>query len=300
LRAAVTGAFGYSGRYITRLLLDQGWSVRCLTGHPDRVNPFDGQIDVSLLQFEDLDALRQALDGIDVLYNTYWIRFAFGTMTFDRAVDNSRLLVSCAAKAGVKRIVHVSITNPSLDSRLPYFSGKAEVERAVRDSGMSYAILRPAVFFGGNDVLINNVAFILRRFPAFGVVPGNYGIQPIHVEDMAKIAVEMGDDQADIIADAAGPETFTFLELVQRIKNAVVSRAVIMPVPRQVLLTTADLLGWVTKDVPLTRDEIEGLTSNLLVSTEEPRGTTRLTDYLSQHAQELGTTWASELERHFR
>jgi uncharacterized protein YbjT (DUF2867 family) len=297
---AVTGAFGYSGRHLAALLLERGTRVRSLTGHPDRPDPFGGQVEVRRFEFEDAARMQADLADVKVLYNTYWVRFDHGASTFARAVDHSRRLFRVAADAGVERVVHVSITNPSLDSELPYFRGKAEVERALRDSGVPHAILRPAVFFGGRDVLVNNIAWLLRRLPVFGVAGGRYGIQPIHVADFARLAVEHGEGRASATTvDAVGPEVFTFRELVQLVRDAVGSRAPIVTVPPRLVLVAARLLGAVVRDVVLTTDEIVGLTSNLLVSTAPPTAPTRFTEWLGRHAGELGVEWASELRRHY-
>ncbi|HSN14014.1 MAG TPA: NAD(P)H-binding protein [Anaeromyxobacteraceae bacterium] len=297
---AVTGAFGYSGRHVTDLLLAQGKRVRSLTGHPDRPDPFAGRVEVRRLELDDPARLRDALSGVQVLYNTYWVRFAHGATSHARAVEQSRRLFRAAVEAGVERIVHVSITNPSLDSPLPYFRGKAEVERALAATGISHAVLRPAVFFGGRDVLINNIAWLLRRLPIFGVVPGSYGLQPIHVEDMARLAVEQGESRATVTMDAVGPEALGFAELVQRVRRAVGSRALVAPVPPWLLLTASRLLGPVVGDVVLTPDELAGLTGNLLVSKAPPTASTRFTTWLGEHAGELGRAWANEIDRHFR
>ena len=296
---AVTGAFGYSGLHLARLLLERGDHVRNLTGHPDRPDPFGGRVEVTRFRFDDPASMRATLADVRVLYNTYWVRFDHGASTFARAVEHTRALFRAAAEAGVERVVHVSITNPSLDSRLPYFRGKAENERALRESGLSYAILRPAVFFGGRDVLINNIAWLLRRLPVFGVAPGKYGIQPIHVEDMAQLAVAQGERSDNVILDAVGPETFEFQELVRLVRLAVGSRSRISPVPKWLLLATSRIVGSVVGDVVLTRDEVEGLTANLLVSRNPPTTSTRFSDWLSANAQHLGVEWASELHRHY-
>ncbi len=297
---AVTGAFGYSGRHIAKLLLDQGAHVRSLTGHPDRPDPFGGCVEVRRFQFEDPARMREALADVKVLYNTYWVRFAHGATTHARAVEHCRRLFQAAAEAGVQRVVHVSITNPSLDSTLPYFKGKAQVEQALAGSGLSHAILRPAVFFGGRDVLINNIAWLLRRLPIFGIAPGRYGLQPIHVEDMARLAVEQGASWTNVTMDAVGPEALGFDELVHMVRRAVGARALVTPVPRWLLLLASSLLRPLVGDVVLTADEIEGLCSNLLVSSGPATGPTKFSGWLGQHAQELGVTWASELDRHFR
>ena len=297
---AVTGAFGYSGQHLTTRLLAQGARVRSLTGHPDRPDPFGGRVEVRPFRFDDPAALRAALADVAVLYNTYWVRFAHGTTTHALAVEHSRRLFRAAAEAGVERVVHVSITNPSLDSRLPYFKGKAEVEQALAASGLSHAILRPAVFFGGRDVLINNIAWLLRRLPVFGVAPGRYGLQPIHVDDLACLAVEQGASRADVTLDAVGPEIFDFAGLVRLVRRAIGARAVVTPVPRWLLLLASRLLQPLVGDVVLTADEVDGLRAGLLVSQAPPTGTTRFTGWLEEHADELGVEWASELGRHFR
>ena len=298
--SAVTGAFGYSGRCLTRLLLDRGERIRNLTGHPDRPDPFAGAVEVTRFRFEDRQAMRAALRDVRVLYNTYWVRFDHGASTFARAVENSRALFRAAADAGVERIVHVSITNPSPDSPLPYFRGKAMVESALQETGFSHAILRPAVFFGGRDVLVNNIAWLLRRLPVFGLARGSYGLQPIHVEDFARLAAEQGASRIDVVLDAVGPEVFRFEELVRLVRGAVGSRALLVPVPPALLLAAARLLGAIVRDVVLTPDEIAGLTANLLVSKEPPTAPTRLSEWLAGSAQGLGSEWASELQRHYR
>src|ERR1700680_2251717 len=178
----VTGAFSYTGKYVTRLLLNAGGRVRTLTSHPERANIFGGQVEIAPLDFTDHAGLVQSLRGASVLYNSYWVRFSHGRATFDEAVANSRTLINAAREAGVGRIVHLSIANPSLDSCLPYYSGKALVEKAIVDSGLSYAILRPTIIFGPEDILINNIAWFVRLFPVFAIPgSGRYQVPPIFV-----------------------------------------------------------------------------------------------------------------------
>jgi len=294
---AVTGAFGYSGRYIARRLLDAGKRVITLT-NSTTVDPFDGRIASFPLTFSNPTALEESLRGVTVLYNTYWVRFNHKRFTHRQAVDNTKVLFRAAAGAGVKRVVHVSITNPSIDSPLEYFSGKAEVEAALADSALSYAILRPTVLFGREDILINNIAWMLRRFPVFGVFgDGSYRLQPIFVDDLAKLALEHGARNDNVTIDAIGPETFTYRELVATIGSITGCRRKVISVPPAVAYYAGVVLGRLVGDVVITRDEIRGLMDGLLYVESPPSGETRLTDWVRQHRSELGRRYASELAR---
>ena len=227
----VTGAFSYSGGAIARELERSGRRVRTLTGHPGRARP-GSDIDVRPLDFDDIVGLTSALEGATTLYNTYWVRFPHGEDDHDRAVANSRALFHAARRAGVERIVHVSITHPSVSSPYAYFRGKAKVERALAEVGVPYAVLRPAILFGGDGVLLNNIAWLLRRLPVFGVGGrGDYRIRAVHIDDLAALAVAAGAERTDTVLDAVGPERPTFLELVQVIREAVGSRSLILKVP---------------------------------------------------------------------
>jgi nucleoside-diphosphate-sugar epimerase len=298
---AVTGAFGYTGKYITRRLLSMGEGVLTLTGHPTREDPFGDRVSVAPFNFDNQSQLTESLRGATTLFNTYWVRFSHGRVTFDNAVANTKTLIRAAEEAGVRRIVHVSITNASESSPLPYFRGKALLEQAIMQSGLSYAIIRPTVIFGTEDILINNIAWFLRRFPVFAVPgSGDYRLQPIFVEDLTEIAVSAAHRDENLAVDAVGPEVFTFEELVRLIAEKIRSRARIIHLKPGLALFLSGLLGRVLGDVTLTRDELKGLMSNLLVSDSPPTGQTRLTDWLTRNADSLGAKYASELDRHYR
>ena len=300
MKIAVTGAFTYSGKYITRRLLARGEEVISLTGHPDRPDPFGAQVQKFALNFQDPQALRDALRGVETFFNTYWVRFDQGRNTQPRAVENTRVLVRAAADAGVRRIVHISITNPSADSPLPYFWGKAANEKTVTESGMSYAILRPTVLFGGEDILINNIAWLLRHFPFFAL-PGDglYRLQPVFVEDMADLAIEGAYASENIIWDAVGPETYTFRELVELIGHMIGHPRMLLQVPPRLALVASQLIGLLVRDVVLTPEEVVGLMAKLLISNDRPRCPTRLSEWLAAHREAVGARYASELQRHY-
>ncbi len=297
-RDVVTGAFGYSGKYITSHLLEQGRTVHTITNSPGRANPFGGRVTASPFHFDDLPKLVDTLGGVEVLYNTYWVRFNFDTFSHGLAVENTLKLFKAARQAGVRRVVHISITNPSEDSDLEYFRGKARLERELRQSGLSYAILRPAVLFGKEDILVNNVAWVLRRFPVFGVFgDGSYKLQPIFVDDLAKLAVREGQATENRIVDAIGPETFTFRGLVETIGEIIGRPRRIIRVSPAFGYLVASIIGKFVGDVFLTRDEIAGLMRGLLATASTPAGTTKLTDWAGVNRELLGHRYSSELAR---
>ena len=294
----VTGAFGFSGQYIARRLLDAGCRVRTLTASPERANPFGGRVEAHPYHFDDPAALAASLRGADVLYNTYWVRFNTPECTFDDALRHTRTLFAAAKEAGVRRIVHTSITNPSEDSPFGYFRGKALAERALMESGLSYAILRPAVLFGDEGILINNIAWALRHMPIFGVFGnGRYRLRPIHVDDFAALAVEQGGRSENVVLDAVGPETFAYRDLIEMIGRAIGKRRPILSVPAFLGWRTAYLVGKIMGDTLLTRDEVRGLMANLLASNAPATGPTRLSDWVRDHADALGTRYFGELVR---
>jgi uncharacterized protein YbjT (DUF2867 family) len=296
----VTGAFSYTGRWIAERLLDLGREVVTLSRSPA---PAGSPIATRTLQFADEDGLARALDGAETLYNTYWIRFERGASTFERAVRNTKTLFAAAARAGVGRVVHLSVTNADrgAGAAFPYFRGKAELEDALRRSGLSYAIVRPTLVFGPEDILVNNIAWGLRRFPVF-LMPGrgDYRVQPVSVGDTARIVVEAGLAGENVEIDAAGPETLTFEELVRLVGEAVGARRRILHTPPWLALAAGRLVGWAQRDVILTRDELLGLMASLLTSDGDPLGRDRFGDWVAATADTLGRAYVSELERNFR
>jgi uncharacterized protein YbjT (DUF2867 family) len=297
----VTGAFGYSGSRIAERLLDSGRQVRTLTFHPDRPHALQGRVEALPYRFDDPSALARSLEGVSTLYNTFWVRYDHGQTSFANAIESSRMLFFAAARAGVGRIVHLSITNPSIESPLPYFRGKSLVEYALAQSGVRYSIVRPTWIFGGErDVLVNNIAWILRRMPAFAVPGlGDYLVQPVHIDDLARICIDAAGAADDIVLDAAGPETMRFGDLVARIRTAVGARVPIIPVPPRVMSAAARALGLVLRDVVLTPDEITGLMAGQLVSHDPPLGRIAFSRWLDEHKASVGRSYANELDRHF-
>ncbi len=296
----VTGAFGYSGAAIARELLAAGHGVRTLTGHGGRA-PAQTPIDVRPLDFADPDGLTRDLTGAHTLYCTYWIRFPHDGVTHDTAVANLRTLFDAAARAGIQRIVHVSITHADLASPYPYFRGKAAAERYLASVGVGHAIVRPAILFGGDGVLLNNIAWLLRRLPVFAVGGrGDYRIRPIHVDDLARLCVRLGSGTESVTVDAVGPDSVSFRDMVTAIRSAVGSRSLIVPAPGWLIPPMSAVLSAALRDVLLTTEEYDAMAAGLADSTAPATGDTSLTNWIAAHGDSLGRTYANELARHYR
>lgn len=282
---AVTGATSYTGRFIAARLEASGRSARGLRRS----------------DLDDSGRLAGALEGVDTLYNTFWIRFEHGPITYAWATERSRQLFAAASRAGVRRIVHLSVINASHDAPTAYFRAKATVEDLLAANGVPFAIVRPTVTFGQGDILLNNLAWTLRRLPVFGIPgDGRYPIQPVHVDDIADVAIAAASAPTGSVLDAAGPDIYTFREFVALVREAVGSRALVVPIPVGAALAAARLIGVVVHDQVLRRDEVTELQARLMSSAAPPSGRIRLSEWLADHADSIGRRWANEMDRHYR
>jgi uncharacterized protein YbjT (DUF2867 family) len=298
---AVTGAFSFTGRAIAARLLDHGRQVVTLVRRRPATNPFGDRIRAVETELDDGSTLAPALEGVDTLYNTHWIRFERGEVTFELAIARTLRLIEAARQAGVRRLVHISVVNASESAPTDYFVAKARLETRVRESGLSHAIVRPTLTYGEGDILVNNLCWVLRRVPAFGVPgDGRYRFQPVHVDDAAAIAVRAGNQAERMETDAAGPDILTFDEFVRLLAGAIGRRVWLIHMPPMLSLSASRMLGLLVRDVLLTTDEVTELTAGLLVSSHPPAGTIRLADWAVAHAHQLGRDYHSELDRHFR
>ena len=297
----VTGAFGYIGRHISKALLEAGRTVRTITTHPDKPNPFGPSVEAFSYSFDDPDRLTRTLRGADTLYNTYWIRFPLHGQTYEKALDHTETLFRCAREAGVARIVHIGVTRASLDSDLPYYRGKAVQESMLKASGVPFSIIRPTLVFGEEDILVNNIAWLIRKSPVFPVFgSGRYRLQPIFVGDLATTAIRQSAEAPGATVDTIGPETFTFQELVTLVAEKLGKTPLVVNVPPALGIFCGNVLGAFLGDVLLTRNELKGLMDEMLTSEQAPNGVTKLTDWLEKNKSTVGARYSSEVARHFR
>jgi NADH dehydrogenase len=301
MKNVVTGSFGYIGKYITRKLLDQGEQVSTITTHVNKPNPFGNAIEVHPYNFQRPDKLIENLIDVSTLYNTYWIRFEYNNQTYSEAIKNTITLFNCAKAAGIKRIVHISVTNASVESDLPYYSGKGIQERELIKCGIPYSIVRPTLVFGKEDILINNIAWLIRRFPVFPIFGnGLYRVQPVFVEDLASIAIKCAEGTESFIIDAIGPESYTFQEFVQLIASKLKPNLKLVNISPRLGIALGKLIGFALRDKLLTKNELKGLMEGNLISSQAPNGSTRFSDWLDSNTQSLGAIYSSEIKRHFK
>jgi NADH dehydrogenase len=291
----VTGAFSFTGRFITTELLARGRLVRTLTNHPSRPGRLL-EVETAPLQFTDRQRLLADLTGVETLYNTYWIRYPQVGTTFDRAVANIAFLAEAARAAGVAKIVHVSVSNPSITSRLAYYRGKAEAEEVIKQSGIDWSIVRPTLIFGQGDILLNNIAWLLRHLPIFFVPgDGSYRLQPVSGPDVARICLAAGNG---LITDAAGPEIMSYRDLTQRLAATVGVSRPVFEIPPKLALASLVPMNLILRDTILVKEELDGLMGENLVSSEPAIGTERLGDFLESVRDTIGRAYASEMARH--
>jgi NADH dehydrogenase len=294
----ITGALGYTGKVVAEQLLEQGVRLRTLTNSPNRPNPFGDAIEINPLAFDDPELLTRSLAGADVLYNTYWVRFNHKHFTFEQAVTNTKILFDAALRAGVQRIVHVSILHADEADDLGYYKGKHELEDSLKATGIPHSIVRPGVLFGRGDILVNNITWALRQMPIFGVFgDGQYRLRPLHVEDMARLLIEHANKTGNVTVDAVGPECFSYIELVDVLADILQLRRPIMRIPSPIAFACTKLLNPIVKDVIITREEVKGLMRGLLDSENPATGSIKLTDWAREHRDTLGKRYASEVGR---
>ncbi len=301
MTSIVTGAFGYIGKYIARQLIQQGEKVATITTHPDKPNPFGDSLKAFHYDFEKPDLLKEHLIGAETLYNTYWVRFEHYGASFEQAVKNTRILFDCAREAGIKKIVHISVTNPALAPQLPYYAGKAQQEQALIECAVPYSIVRPTLVFGNEDILVNNIAWLIRKSPVFPIFgDGKYHVRPVFVGDLAEIAVEIAREPDSRIIDAIGAEDYSFEGFVRLIARMIKPGEILFHLPPRLGIMLGQLIGLALGDIVLTADELRGLMSNLLTSNQAPNGTTLFSKWLVEHASGIGATYSSERRRHFK
>ena len=251
------------------------------------------------------DALTSALEGADILACAYWTRHNRPPvghrgpwLSHAEATERTGMLVESALAAGVSRLVWTSIANPGLDPDLSYYAGKAQVERFVKESGIPYAVLRPACFFGPGGLLIENIAWAVRHLPVFPIPSGDpYHVRPIHVDDYAQLVADACRGTDTFTQDATGPDRIEFQELIRYIARTINARTQIVRLPIGVCHFLYGAASHLMRETILTLDELKGLSRNRLDSQEPPSGSISLTAWIKENAETIGSRFLREPRR---
>ena len=214
------------------------------------------------------------------------------------AVKNSKKLFLAAKEAGVGKIVHVSVANPDKAPDWAYFRGKVIVEEFLKKTGVSHSIVRPTLLYGHQqDVLVNNIAWLLRHLPFFGMFgDGKYPVQPIYADDVANICIDQGQLSENTVVDAAGPDTFEYREFLDILSKGMGRRNILIPIPDWLTLMVGQLMGLLLQDIVITEAEIRGLRQGLAASSEEPLGTTSFRDWAEENGDDLGRIYRNDIK----
>jgi len=318
-RVAVTGAFSYTGRYLTRLLLDTGHSVLNLSNRSVPISsatvsftPAELERVTSIpLEFSKPQELGRALEGCDALYCTYFVRFAMAGDSHTKCAERLAGMFALAKSAGVRKVVFSSHTRASEDSPFPYIAGKAHACTALRNSGLDYGIVRPCGIFGdtaGESILMNNAAWVLRKTPVMLLAGnGEHRFQPVHVRDMADLMFELGTSRAAAEErDACGPDAPMAKDLFRAIGAAVGSRASVAApgLSTKTVTMLSQPINWVTGDVLLDKDDLDLLCTGLTTADvpDDPaiQGRRSLLAWLKEAGPELGQEYISSVQRYYK
>jgi len=310
--AAITGANSYTGRYISKILLastDTNFKIRNLTNSPNRKHDLgEKAFETMPLAYHDTSQMAKILEGTDVLFNTYWVRYNdYKGITREQSIQNSKNIVDAAKMAGVKKIVYSSHTQTSLDSPLQYIRGKAEVEQYIRESGLEYGFVKPCCIFGDTpdeSIVINNISYFMRTFPVFPVSgdASSYHLQPVHVRDLAELMVDCATDPAKTSheVDAVGHK-FTVNELLTTIKDTLgLRRLIVNHVPIDVCYYGTKPIDLIFNDKFIERDDLLLMSSGITCSLEPPTGKRKLTDFLEKYKDTIGRRYISSNARYYK
>ena len=258
----VTGATGFVGTRVVHALRAALLPVRCLVRQRSQAAHLEAWgCELVTGDVTDRDALARAVDGCEAVVHLVSI-IAGKPADFDRVMTvATRDLVAASSKSGVRRLVLMSAIGGGEpgSSEVPYYAAKAQMELAVRDSELSYAILRPSFVFGRTGGVLPRFVRIVRYLPATPVPgPGTQRIQPIWVDDLARAVLLALDREESLVVELGGPDVVTWNELWRRIARQLGRRRPLVHIPVPLLRPQAALLE-LLPDPPLTRDQLRML-----------------------------------------
>ena len=239
--ATVFGGSGFVGRYIVKRLAKEGWVVRVAVRDTEKAHflqPYGnvGQIVRMPVPIQDEEAVREAVDGADAVFNAIGLLFEpGGAQTFDEVhVNGPERIARLSAETGVKRLIHVSAIGADSGSESVYARTKAEGEDAILKAFPQATILRPSIVIGPEDGFLNFFAQMARISPALPLIGGGKTrFQPVYVGDVADAAMTAVRESKTKgkTYELGGPKVYTFKQLMELMLKEIRRKRLLLPIP---------------------------------------------------------------------
>ena len=278
----IFGGTGFLGRHIVQRLAQAGYRVRVPTRKPSLANHLMtsgkvGQIALMRGDVRNEKDVAAAVEGAEFVINLVGILRPGGGRTFAALhADAAGMIARASAKAGVRRLIHVSSIGADKNSRSEYARSKAEGEAQVREVFPGATILRPSIVFGPGDGFFVRFAALMSLakviFPLFG--GGKTKFQPVFVGDVAEaVANALTDDRArGKTYELGGPAVYTFKELLAYIARVTERKRTFIPIPFFLLDIAAAFTGWLPF-APITLDQARLLRVDNVVKSGADKAT---------------------------
>ncbi|MSO94441.1 MAG: complex I NDUFA9 subunit family protein [Thermoleophilia bacterium] len=258
----VTGATGFVGGHVVRMLAKAGERVRALVRDASGAEALDG-VECELVRGDVTDpaSLRAAVEGCTAVVHLVAI-LTGKSDDFERVmIGGTRNLLDAAGTAGVRRFVQMSALGTSEETKdtVPYYRAKWAIEEAVRDSGLGYAILRPSFVFAGDGGALAQFTRIAKLAPVTPVIgSGKQRLQPIWADDLARAVALALRSSDDLLVELGGPDVVDWNEFWSQLKTALGTRRPSLHVPFWLMRSQAVLLERLPRP-PVTRDQLRML-----------------------------------------
>ena len=263
--ATVFGGSGFVGRYIVKRLAKEGWVVRVAVRDTEKAHflqPYGnvGQIVRMPVPIQDEQAVREAVDGADAVFNAIGLLFEpGGAQTFDEVhVNGPERIARLAAETGVKRLIHVSAIGADTESESVYARTKADGEAAILKQFPQATLLRPSIVIGPEDGFLNFFAQMARLSPALPLIGGGKTrFQPVYVGDVADAAMAAVHESKTKgkTYELGGPKVYTFKQLMELLLKEIRRKRLLLPIPFGVAQVQAGVAELLPKPL-LTRDQV--------------------------------------------
>jgi NADH dehydrogenase len=257
----VTGGTGFVGPHVVHALRARELPVRALVRDPHRASRLAAWgVELAQGDVTEPASLRTAMQGVEAVVHLVAI-IKGSPADFERVMEQgTRNVVAAAKEAGVRRFVLASALGLDERSRdaVRYYRAKWEMERATKESGLEYVILRPSFVFARSGGVLPTFVRLVRFAPVTPIIgPGTQRLQPIWIEDVAAYYASAidHDGAANGTFEVGGPDAPTWNEFWERLKRVLGKRRPSLHVPFGVMRVQAALTEKLP-GAPVTRDQL--------------------------------------------